>query len=196
MITEHEIETLRQHLGYGALGLDAAPYSTDGFCGLFHDIIGPNLTTGAETQAAFAIAAGRSAVTPDSMTDIVTGARLVIDVADDSEIVTVRSATPTTFTATFTKAHPVNTPICLLSGVARLRLTLHRADQAWQAMQDPSIGATAGLQSVDRGDVVWFAGFRVLSDRLRHYQAIQSELSSLVRVPVCGAGSSLRLSVY
>jgi hypothetical protein len=69
-----------------------------------------------------------------------------------------------------------------MSGLARLRYLLHRADQAWQAMQDTAIGATAGLKQVDRGDVEWFGSFQVLKDRLDHYRAIVNQISSLVRV--------------
>jgi hypothetical protein len=180
-ITASELESLRTHLGYGAVN-DAYPYTADGFQALFEQVIGPNLTSGAETQTGFGIAAGSTAATPDNMTGIVTGARLVIDVGDDAEIVTVRATTPTTFSARFTKPHPINTPIAVLGGLQRLRLLLHQADQAWQAMQDQSVGSTAGLRQVDRGDVVFFEGFQVLKDRLSHYKAIVAQLSALVRV--------------
>jgi hypothetical protein len=194
-ITAAELESLRTHLGYGAVN-DAHPYTADGFQALFEQVIGPNLTSGAETQTGFSIAAGTSAVTPDSMTSIVTGARLVVDVGEDSEIVTVRSVTPTTFTARFAKPHPIGTPIAVLGGLQRLRLLLHTADQAWQAMQDQSIGSTAGLRQVDRGDVVWFEGFHVLKDRLAHYRSIVAQLSSLVRVTPRESSTAQSIEIY
>lgn len=180
-----EIESLRFHLGYGQLGI-GTPYTPDGFQELFAQVVAPYLTTGHETSLLFRVAAGDASATPVSMGSIVARAQLVIDVGDDAEIVTVRATSPTTFTARFKQAHQVGTPVAVMSGTARLRLLLHRADQAWQAMQDPSVGATSGLKQVDKGDVEWFQGFRVLKDRLAHYQAIQTDLSRLVRVPVAG----------
>ena len=73
-------------------------------------------------------------------------------------------------------------------------MLLHRAEQTWQAMQDPSVGATAGLKQVDKGDVEWFQGFQVLKDRLSHYKAIVSQISSLVRVLPAWAESGGRCS--
>lgn len=125
-------------------------------------------------------------------------AKLVVDVGEDSELVTVRSVTATTFTAKFLKAHPSSGyPVALMGGHARLRLLLGQADTAWQALQDPSVGATAGLKQVDKGDVEWFQGFQVLKDRLNHYKAIVMQISSLVRVAPCwdSVGSS-QLEAY
>jgi hypothetical protein len=194
MLSSEQIDSLKVHLNYGAISVDAEPYVS--FVSLFSQVIAPNLTSSTPTQCAFAIGAGHSVVTPDSMTDIVTGARLVIDVADDAETISVRSTTPTTFAAKFAKAHPSNTKVALLSGKERLLMLLHRADQALEAMQDQSVGATAGLQSVDKSDVVWQPRFQVLADRIRHYRTIQQSIATLVRVPVYAAGAAQTTSVY
>ena len=130
------------------------------------------------------------------MTGIVARAQLVIDVADDTEVVSVRSVTPTSFAARFKLAHATNTPIAVMSGTARLRMLLHRADQSWAALQDPSVGATSGLASVDKGDVVWQPNFRVLTDRQKHYRAIVAQISTLVRVPVRETSGAQTISVY
>ncbi len=198
-LTSSEIESLRFHLGYGNISVDSWPYSADGFVALFEQVIAPNLTGSTETTATTAITAGTSAtVTPVSMTGIVAHAKLVIDVGDDVELVTVRSVTVSTFSAKFTKAHPSSGyPVALMGGHARLRMMLNQADQAWQAMQDASIGATAGLKSVDKSDVVWQDNFQVLKDRERHYQAIVSQIASLVRIdPIGGSVGSRTLSLY
>lgn len=200
-ISDPEKESLRFHLGYGNLDFGAYPYTPDGFKELFEQVIQPNITGGAETSATTAIAAGSTVVvTPLAMTSIVANARLVVDVGDDAEIVAVRSVTLTTFSAKFTKAHPVSGyQIALLSGQARLRLLLNQADAAWQAANSMAVGAVAGLKSVDKGDVVWFEGFQVLKDRLTQYKSIVMSLSSLVRVLPRWAdecGGSARLEAY
>lgn len=199
-ISDIEVESVRFHLGYGNIGLDASPYTSDGYLTLIRDVLIPNLSTGAETTTSTSVTAGTTAsVTPAAMTDIVVNARIVVDVGPDVEIVTVRSVTLTTFSASFARAHTGTYPLALLSGQSRLRLLLGQADAAWQAMQDPSVGATAGLKQVDKGDVEWFQGFQVLEDRLAHYRAIVSQIASLLRLcpaeDSCGGGSQI-LSVY
>lgn len=197
-LSDSEIESLRYHLGYGNIGLGVSMYTPDGFKELFDQIIAPYLTGSTETTATTAVTAGTNVtVTPVSMTSIVPYAKLVVDVGDDVELVMVRSVTATTFTAKFAKAHPTSGyPVAVMGGHARLRLLLNQADNAWQAMQDPSVGATAGLKQVDKGDVEWFQGFQVLKDRLRHYQEIVGQISSLVRVDLVGKGTSSQLALY
>lgn len=183
-LSDAEVESLRFHLGYGNIGLGAYPSTPDGFLELFRDVVAPNLTGGVETTATTDIAAGAAVqVTPASMTGIVVHAKLVIDVADATELITVRSVTGTTFTAVFANDHPsTGYPIALLDGHSRLRLLLNQAEKAWQAMTEPSIGDTAGLKQLDKGDIEWFEGFQVLKDRLSHYRSICDELVKLVRV--------------
>lgn len=192
-ISESETASLKFHLGYGSIGVDAEPYVD--FYALFEQTIAPNLTGGAETSIASAIIAGVAIVTPASMTGIVSHARLVVDAGTDVEAVTVKSVTASTFTARFTRPHAAGCPVAVMGGVARLRMLLQQADTAFEALQDPS-GATAGLSSVDKGDVVFQPRGAVLRDRLRHYQSIQSQLGSLCRVTPRNSSSGSVLSVY
>jgi hypothetical protein len=198
-LSTSEVESLRFHLGFGNISVDAYPYTADGFQALFEQVIAPNLTGSTETTATTAITAGTSAtVTPASMTGIVPYAKLVVDVGDDVELVVVRTVTATTFSAKFTKAHPAaGYPIALMGGHARLRMLLNQADVAWQAMQDASIGATAGLKQVDKGDVEWFPSFQVLKDRTKHYHSIIDQIGMLVRVtPLHTGAGSQTISIY
>jgi len=198
MITDTEVESIRFHLGYGNIGLDASPYAEAGYLVLIRDILIPNLSTAAQTSTSSSVPANAtSSVTPASMTEIVANARIVVDVGPDAEIVTVRSVTATTFSAFFTRAHAGSYPLALLSGESRLRWLLGQADTAWQAMQEPSVGATSGLKQVDKGDVEWFEGFQVLSDRLAHYRAIVAQIGSLIGVPMKDTtGGGCMASVY
>ena len=179
------IESTRFHLGYGNVSNDALPYTDDGYWSIFDDIVSPYLGTGTETSATTAItAASTTTVTPVSMTGIAVYGQLVVDVAEQAELVTVKSVTATTFTAYFTKAHAASGyPIATMSGKARLRLLLAEADLAWRSMTDIGVAKTAGLKSVDKQDVVWFEGRRVSRERFDHYRAVTRSISSLVRVP-------------
>lgn len=192
------MESLRFHLGYGNLD-GARLYHRNGFKGFFDQVIAPHLTTGPETSATTAITAGATvAVTPASMDGIAPYTRLVVDVADAAEVVTVRSTTPTTFTATFAKAHPASGyPIAVESGVTRLRMLLQAADAAWQKMQSASITSAAGLKQLGRGEIEWFGTGAVLKDTRSHYDAIVNEIASLVGVsPVRSGGCAIRLEAY
>lgn len=189
-LTTIEVESVRFHLGYGNIGLDASPYTPDGYYTLLQDVLIPNLSTGAQTTTSTTVpGAAVTTVTPAAMTDIVVNARLVVDVGPSVEIVTVRSVTLTTFSAYFARSHSGSYPIALLSGESRLRMLLNQADAAWQALQDESIGSTAGLKQVDKGDVEWFPGFQVLQDRLAHYKAIVAQIASLLRVDAVGTAA-------
>jgi hypothetical protein len=184
-VSVSDVEAMRFHLGYGNVDAGAYPYTPDGFLELFEDVISPNLTTAEETTATTAITAGADAtVTPASMTGIATHTRLVVDVGDLAEVVTVRAVTATTFTARFGNAHPTTGyPIAVESGVTRLRLLIHRLNQAWERVQASSIAKAAGLKSVGRGAVEWFGSGMVLTETQAHYVAIAEQLSILVRVP-------------
>jgi len=189
-LSTSEVESLRLHLGYGNMSVGAYPYTPDGFFELFNDVIAPNLTGDTETTATDAITAGTTAtVTPVSMTGIASKAQLVVDVGDDAEIVMVRSVTGSTFTASFTKAHPSSGyVVAVMGGHARVRWVLWQADAAWTSIADTSIGSTAGLKQVDKGDVEWFEGFHVLKDRTSHYKSIVMQLASIIRVQPAWAG--------
>ncbi len=194
-VTDAEKESLRFHLGYGNIDYGAYPYTPDGFKELFEQVIQPNLTGSTDTSATTVVTAGATVtVTPVSMTDIVARARLVVDVGDDAEIVVVKSVTLTTFTAAFQKAHPASGyPVSLLGGQARLRMMLHQADKAWEALQNGEIGDTAGLKKVD--EVEFYQGRWVEKGKLAQYEIIVSQLSSLVRVQPVRAGNGCTSSL-
>jgi hypothetical protein len=190
-LTTAEIEALRFFLGYGNISIGGYPYTPDGFFELFNSVVAPNLTSGEETTATTAIVAGSTTtVTPVSMTSIVVGSKLVVDVGAAAEVVSVKSVTGSTFSASFVSAHPASGyPVALFSGVARCRMLLDRADRAWTAMQDVGdIASTAGLKKVD--EIEWYGsgtgGNQVLSGREQLYNAIVANLSSLVRVERVG----------
>jgi hypothetical protein len=198
-LSAEEIENLRFHLGYGNISVGGYPYTPDGFIEIFRDVISPFLTGAAETSATTQVDAGSvAAITPASMAGIVQWARVVVDGGDDAEIVVVKAVTQTTFTARFAKAHAMGGyPIALLGGKARLRLLLHDADKAWQAMTSQDVGDTAGVRQVDKGDVVMFDGNSVMRGRLRHYLSIVDQIARLVRIRPTGSdGGSVSVEAY
>lgn len=203
-LTEGEQDSLRFHLGYGNIGPEGSLYTSDGFYELFRDVISPNLSEATETTSDTAIDVGEAGanatVTPASMTGIVSGVTLVVDVADQAETIAVRAVTGSTFTAFFKKDHPSGYPIGTLRGVTRLRTLLWAAERAYSEIIAIEVADNAGLKSVDKEDVVWFEGFRALRDRVDHYMNIVCAISSLVQVEhrrSCKAGrGSTQLEAY
>ena len=134
-----------------------------------------------------------TAITLASVTGIAAYTRLVIDVGDDAEIVTVRSVSGSAVTATFAKAHTQPYPVAIESGTAVLRTLLHSADAAYDRLRSSSITKTAGLKQLGKGEIEWFEGGYVLRDTLAHYRSIQQQISDLVRVSIAGGGEAVSL---
>lgn len=184
VLTDAEIEALRFHLGYGNIGVGGYPHSPDGYLEAFRDVVAEYLTTDEETTATTAITAGSTTtVTPASMTGIAVNVRLVVDVAEETEFVVVKSTTGTTFTAKFTLAHPASGyPVAIESGLTRARYLIHRANKAHEKLNSGSITTSAGLKSVGRGAVEWYGDGAVFKQTMEHYRGIVQQLADLVRI--------------
>lgn len=197
-MTDSEIEELRLHLQYGNISVGAYPLSSGGFYELFYDVVSPYLSTGTETSATTAVSASSTAtITPLSMTDIVVYGRLIVDVGDEAEIVTVKAITATTFVAAFLKAHAATGyPIATNSGLARLRMLLHDANKAFASMTGTTVTSSAGLKSVGRGAVEWYGQGAVFESVRQQYIGIVQQISALVQVPMVGNGRVTRMEMY
>src|SRR5690606_33031368 len=103
----------------------------------------------------------------------------------EAEVVVVKAATATTFTAKFIIAHAATGyPVAIYSGLARLRYLLHQANKAFTTLTGNTITKSAGLKSVGRGAVEWYGNGAQFQAIQQHYRGIVLQLSSLVRVPV------------
>lgn len=181
-----EIESVRFHLGWGNISAGASPYSSDGFLDVFNGIVGPYLTTSTEATAAQAIASKTTAVvTPSVMTLIVLGCQLVCDVGDAAEIVMVKAVSPTTFTASFVKAHDVTGwPVLVMCGKARLRYLLHSAETVWARMQGTAVSGSLGIKQLGQGEIEWFSASAVYQSLAGQYLGIVNAISQLLHVPM------------
>jgi len=213
VLTSPEIEAIRFHLGYGNLAVGAYPWTPDGFFELFTNVIAVYLTDIPPTSAATAIDASAGPVVatvtpasmaitlPDGTSSVISpNMRLIVDNDDDAEIVVVKSTTVTTFSARFTNSHDVSGyPVAVEVGTSRLRYLLHRANRVHEAMFGRLVTTTAGIQSIDNGEVVWFGQNSVIKGMYTQYQAIVAEISSLVRVDpvqIGGGGNPSRMEAY
>ncbi len=198
-LSDSEIQSLRRHLGYGNVSVGAYPYTPDGFYELFTQVIAPNLQTALETSSTTAVTAGTTqSITLGAVTGIAAYTRLVVDVGDDAEIVTVKAVSGSAVTAAFAKAHTsAGYPVAIESGTSTLRMLLHAADRAYDALVSSKVTSSAGLRSVGQGEVEWFEGGMVLKGVLSAYRAISNEIGYLVRVrPLWASGCSGQLEAY
>lgn len=198
-LTRNEVESLRFLLGYGNIGIDASPYTPDGWWSMFDAIVVPYLTSGPETSSTTAILGGQpNTVTPLSMDGIVVYEKLVVDVGPALEKVVVQSVTPTTFTGFFTQSHPdTGYPIAVQSGVTRARELLSEAERLVAAAVGAGITQSAGLKQLGRGEIEWFEAGAVLVATNKQLAGVIALLSSLLRIPVAGANCERgRLEAY
>lgn len=189
-LTASEIESLRAIMSYGNIALGGHPYTPDGWLEVFSGVVAPNISTDTETSATTLVAPGVVTVTPLVMTNIVVAAQVIVDVGEDAEIVMVKATTPTAFTARFARAHATTGyPIAVMSGKARLRYLMAKADALWEKTKGSSISQTAGLKQLGQGEIEWFSGGKgVLDDVMYQYVAVVRDIADLIRVPI-GPGS-------
>lgn len=200
-LTSSEIQSLRFHLGYGAVGI-ASPYLPDTFLELFRDVVAPNIESGTSTTSVTSVSAGTATIVVASATDIVARTRLVVDVGDKEETVVVRAVSGTSITADFALAHTSTPyPVAIESGETRLRSLLGAADAVHAKMTATTAIDSAGLKRAE--DIEWYpdgsSGISggVIGAQLRAYRQIVGQLSSLVRVqPVWAQGRTTGLETY
>lgn len=154
-LTDSEVARIKAELGYNLLGIGAVPYV--GVTQLFEQVIQPYLTGGVATTSATTVAAATTAtpatLTLASATGFTAGARVVVDVDDREEIVTVQSVSGATLTALFKLPHTGTYPVILEGGESIVRGIL-RQIRTVQA-QIGKATSTAGIQQVD---VIHFFG--------------------------------------
>jgi hypothetical protein len=148
-LTTGELERIRAELGYNVLQIGALPYV--GYSALFDNVIQPYLATGTNTTSSTTVAAVTVAtpatLTLASATGFTALARVVVDVDDREEIVTVQSVSGSTITALFKLAHAGTYPVILEGGEAIIRDLLRKI----RTVQNQIVAATstAGLKRVD-----------------------------------------------
>lgn len=197
-LTRYEVESLRFLLGYGNIGVDAQPYTPDGWWSMFDAVVVPYLSSAPETSSTAPIIGGQTnTVTPDSMIGIVVHEKLVVDVGPGLEKVVVQSVTPTTFTAFFAQAHPITGyPIAVQSGVTRARELLAEAERLVAAATGSAVTQTAGIKQLGQGEIEWFEAGAVLASTNRQLAGVIGLISSLLRIPVAGGCDRARLEAY
>lgn len=199
-LLDSEVTRLRYELGYPLLTTGAEPWI--GIASAFDNVIQPYLRAGAATTSATAVTAASSAtpvtITLASATGFTTGDRLVVDVDDRQEIVTLQNLASTSATMLLTKAHTGTYPVTVEGGETVVRALLQRLRVIGEALD--SSATSAGIKRVDEieffGDT---SSISVFSSLRQQREDCRDELSSavgLARLNRAGRGGGSRVAVY
>lgn len=183
-LTDAELYRLRYELGFNMMETSAIPYI--GVTQLFDQVIQPYLATGTNTTSSTSVTAATTAtpatLTLASATGFASLARVVVDVDDREEVVTVQAVSGSTITALFKLAHSGTYPVILEGGESIVRDILRRIRGVHT--QIASATSTAGIKQVD---VIHFFGDSTSTTQTASLQKLlmhwRDQLSSALGVP-------------
>jgi enamine deaminase RidA (YjgF/YER057c/UK114 family) len=199
-LTDEELYFLRRELGFNLMTTSAIPYI--GVTQLFDQVIQPYLASGTNTTSSTAVTAATTA-TPATLTlasavGFTALARVVVDVDDREEIVTVQSVSGSTITALFKLTHSGTYPVILQGAEAIIRDILRQIRGVHK--QITAATSTAGIKQVD---VIHFFGATTSTTQVKSLQGLlmhwRDELASALGVPNLWrerAAAGQMLSVY
>lgn len=148
-LLDSELERIKAELGYNTLTIGALPYV--GFSQLFTNVVQAYMSSGATTTSTTSVTAATTptpvSLTLGSATGFAALARVVVDVDDRQEVVTVQSVSGSTISVILSLAHSGTYPVTVEGGesLVREQLALLRAINA----QILSAASTAGIKRVD-----------------------------------------------
>jgi hypothetical protein len=149
-LTTSDVERIRVELGYNALEVGAEPYV--GVVAIFSQVIQVYLNSGASTTSATVVVAATTptpvTITLASDTGFAAGNRVVVDVDDRQEVVTVQSLAAPAITALLSKAHTGTYPVSVEGGETIVRRILDKIRMVDDAQSDAMLSA-AGVKKVD-----------------------------------------------
>ena len=154
-LTTAEIQRIKAELGYNLLEIGAVPYV--GITQLFEQVVQPYLATGTNTTSSTAVTAATTATPATLALASATGftalARVIVDVDDREEIVTVQAVSGSTITALLKLPHSGTYPVILEGGESIVRELLRKIRGVQN--QITAATSTAGIKQVD---VIHFFG--------------------------------------
>lgn len=194
-LSDGELQRVRYELGHNVLELGALPYV--GHQAIF-DVIQANCASDAQdptTSTTAVTAAGPASLTLASVTGIAQGARVVLDVDDAREVVTVRAVSGSAISVVCRKTHGGTYPVELESA-----LTLVRGKLADLVANEDVIRDEGGdVKRVDEVEFFGDGGFddSALGRAYEKQRRLRRELASLVGLgSLAGGGSSGRYEIY
>lgn len=146
-LSEIELDRIKFEAMDNVLGFGAVPYaSIRNVYGIIQDNVS-SLSVDPTTSSTAVTAAGAATLTLADATSIVAGTRVVLDVDDSREVVTVRNVSGSVISVVCTKAHAGTYPVEIESALTIVRGLL--ADLETLSQRERTLYASAGVKSVD-----------------------------------------------
>ena len=187
---------IRHELGYNLIQFGGEPWV--GVPAIFDVVIKPYLDAGPKTTSSSEVVASdeptQHTIKLDDVTGFLPGQRIVVDVDDSQEVVTIQGLTGPLLLASFSKAHNRTYPVTVEGGESIVRELLTNIREAKGKMA--SAVGTGSLKKVD--EVEFYPGrgtyFEELKTQLEYWR---NELASALGLRrKNGSQGSSRLSVY
>ncbi len=186
-LLQSEIQRIRAELGYNVLGIGAEPYIQ--YHAIFDQVIRAYLNAGATTIGLSYVEASVEPYEIElaSADGITQGMAVIVDVDERQERVTVQSiSAPNKITAVFRKDHTSPFPVTAEGGETIVRDILRKI----MTVDNAQMGAldTAGIKSLDKGDVVFQTSARsgagtVFAEASEQREYWRLYLSDVLNVP-------------
>lgn len=146
-LSEIELDRIKFEAMDNVLGFGAVPYaSIRNVYGIIQDNVSSS-SVDPTTSSTAVTAAGAATLTLADATSIVAGTRVVLDVDDSREVVTVRNVSGSVISVVCTKAHAGTYPVEIESALTIVRGLL--ADLETLSQRERTLYASAGVKSVD-----------------------------------------------
>ena len=146
-LSEIELDRIKFEAMDNVLGFGAVPYaSIRNVYGIIQDNVSSS-SVDPTTSSTAVTAAGAATLTLAVATSIVAGTRVVLDVDDSREVVTVRNVSGSVISVVCTKAHAGTYPVEIESALTIVRGLL--ADLETLSQRERTLYASAGVKSVD-----------------------------------------------
>ncbi len=196
-LLDSEVARIKYELGFNILTVGAEPYI--GIAAIFSQVIQVYMGSGASTTSTTAVTAATTA-TPVTLT-LASGTgfnrfdRVVIDVDDRQEIVTVENISGASLTVLLTKAHSGTYPVTVEGGESIVRGILGKLRAIETQISDA--GSSAGIKKVD--EIEFFGNDR--GTQMTTLLGLQKHWREELRRALFGtggesSGNTTRLSLY
>jgi hypothetical protein len=193
-----ELYRIKRELGYHLLTVGSLPYI--GYASLFESVINTNIADEVTTTASLSRTATSGAVptsvTLASATGFAAGARVVVDVDDRTETVTIQSLSGAVATLPLRKAHSGTVPVSLEGPISMAREILRKIETVRERM-----ATTYGEGAIRKVDEVefWNANrsvFGALGDQLDYWRSELASVLGIHNARSAGGSGSVSVSVY
>lgn len=195
-LLDSEIARIKAELGYNVLSNGALPWID--IVAIFEQVIQPNLSGGAKTTSSTTVTIqGQNTIVLASATGFHSGDRIVIDVDDRQEIVTVQNLSGSNATVLLSKEHSGTYPVTVEGPETIVREIL--ADIAATKKKLAEQFGTGALKKVDEVefyDARGMTSFGILGENLAYYREMLASALGIQSMWAASKQGAATVSVY